>query len=372
MERMQLILLAILVLAGSLLGLRLLTPAATPDLGQTSSDSAGSVLGPGGLRDRKLPAGRVAISGGGEREGDKPPPGVPPPGEERRGGSRVGGSGASGGSAELIAGVERRRGVLGAAQSSSGFGSAADAPAGGLPDAALAGRMAAIPPAKGREANLPPVEQNQRQTLEFVDDPKPGGGDILLSIPFKGEVDAEVGGGSISSDGLVSHGGEVEFTDDAQLSFPVGNNINSSAGTISFEIRPQWGGGDETNNSLVQIRDEHIWENSLGIVKNFNNLRFVVHDSAGVEYNIGMEINDWPPGERQQIAATWNDSSLALYVNGQLVGQSQLGHPINFGEATPVHIGSDFPNSSYVGAGGTIRNFTVYGRALGADEIASR
>src|SRR5262249_24477737 len=210
-----------------------------------------SVAGSAGLRDRKLPAGRVAMSGG-EREGEKPPPGVPPAREERRGGVRSGSSGSSSssGSADLIAGVERRRGVLGAAQSGGGVNAAAEAPADHL-DAPIGSRMAAGPPAKGPEANLPPAEPNQPQALEVGDQPKsPAGDDILLSIPFKGEVDAEASGvGALSSDGLVSHGGEVEFTDDAQLSFPAGGNVNSSAGTISFEIRPQWGGADETNNS---------------------------------------------------------------------------------------------------------------------------
>jgi len=374
MERMRLILLAILVVAGALLGLRFLSPTVAPDLTAQSADTAASSLAPGGLRDRKLPAGRVAISGG-EREEQKAPPAVPPPGEERRG-VRGGSSGptTSGGSAELIAGVERRRGVLGAAQNSGGFGAADDAAVGGLTDLALAGRSAAVPPsAKGREENLPPADINKRQTLEFVDAPKPGGSDdVLLSIPFKGAVDAEVGGGAIASDGLVSHGGQVEFPDNAQLSFPVGNNVNSEAGTISFEFRPEWAGGDDTNNSLVQIRDEHTWENSLGIVNNFGNLRFVIHDSSGVERNVGMEIHDWPAGEQQQITATWNATTMSLYVNGSLVGQAELANPINFGSTTPIHIGSDFPGSAYSGAGGTISNFTVYGRALGADEVASR
>ena len=59
-------------------------------------------------------------------------------------------------------------------------------------------------------------------------------------------------------------------------------------------------------------------------------------------------------------------------MNGELVGTAPLANPINFNSTTPVHIGSDFPNTTYSGAAGTIRNFTVYGRALGADEIATR
>jgi hypothetical protein len=376
MERTHVILLAILVVAGTLLGLRLLSPASTQDL--SASTAGGAVVGPNGLRDRKLAPGRVAMSGGGERDEQKAPPVAPPPAEERRG-VRKGSAGANssgGGAADVVSGVARRRDVLAAAQARAG-GDAAGETVGELADPALAGRTGAVAPSNGRAQNLPPAgDPNKRQTLEFVDDNNkpPGGSDVLLSLPFNGEVKPEVGGGPISSDGLVSHGGEVEFTENAQLTFPVGDNVKSSAGTISFDIKPTWDGGDETNNSLVQIRDEHVWENSLEIVKNYGNLRFILRDSSGVEHNLGMEIPDWAPGESRRVDATWSEDppAMALYVNGQLVGEMPLAHPINFSPTTPIHIGSDFPNTAYSGAGGTISNFTVFGRALGAQEIAGR
>jgi hypothetical protein len=192
----------------------------------------------------------------------------------------------------------------------------------------------------------------------------------VLSIPLHGDVKAEVGGAAIQFDGLVSTGGTIEFPENAQLTFPAGGIVNSEAGTIAFDVQPQWAGTDPTNNSLVQIRDENTWENTLELVKNNDALRYIIHDSHGVEYNVNLPIDDWPPGEQRHVTATWSDSQMALYVNGQLVGQTALDNPLTFGDSTPVHIGSDFPGASYGGAGGAISGFKLYGRALDAGEVA--
>ena len=98
----------------------------------------------------------------------------------------------------------------------------------------------------------------------------------------------------------------------------------------------------------------------------------IIIDSAGVEHNVNVPIDDWAAGEQQQVTATWDDTSMALYVNGQLVGQAPLPNPLNFNDTTPVHVGSDFPGSSYAGAGGPISTFKIYGRALAAGEIATQ
>ena len=371
MERENIVVLASLVAALALLGLRLFAPDVVPDLTVASADAGRFAFGPDGVRDRKLPPSHIAMYAGG-RNAEKPPRGVPPPpGEERRG-SR-GGSVAGAAAAEVIPATARGYGAL--EQERRHRFDAFDPPEGELSSSLFGGRTAAVsPPAHASSASLPEANPNKLNTFEFVDNaPKnAGGADVLLSIPFNGDLKAVVGGGPIQATGLVSTGNQVEFPDDAQLSFPVGNNVNSKAGTISFEVQPQWAGSDQTDNSLVQIRDEHIWENTLEIVKNFSSLRYIIIDSGGVESNVNIPIDDWSAGEQHHLAATWDESSMALYVNGQMVGENALAHPLDFSPTTPIHIGSDFPDASYAGAGGTISDFTVYGRALGADEIASR
>jgi hypothetical protein len=171
---------------------------------------------------------------------------------------------------------------------------------------------------------------------------------------------------------LVTKDGEVEFTSDAQLTFPAGGHVNGDAGTISFEIQPNWAGADDSNNSMVQIRDEHVWENTLELVKNVNTLRFIIIDEGGVERNVNVFIDDWQPGEAHRVDATWGEALMTLYVDGNVVGQSTLQNGLTFHDTTPIHIGSDFLGTSYSGAGATIRDFQLYGRALTTDEITRR
>jgi hypothetical protein len=79
----------------------------------------------------------------------------------------------------------------------------------------------------------------------------------------------------------------VVFDEDSYVTFPADGNVNGAAGTIQFEIEPQQAGSDKTSNSLVQTRNEHVWENRLQLVKNFNSLRFVFIDNTGQGRKIG-------------------------------------------------------------------------------------
>lgn len=248
-----------------------------------------------------------------------------------------------------------------------GGGDAAGAPQGGsLAEDLLAARTGTLPRAGGpgdparhaEEADPNPPEEQRRD---------PGG--LLLSIPLQGSIDPEQGGGPTQADGVVVDGKAVEFTEDAQYTLPAGGHVDGEMGTIAFDIEPRWAGSDETNNSLLQIRDEHQWENTLSIVKNFNSLRFIIIDSAGVETNVNVYIDAWQPDQSHRVTATWGEALMALYVDGQQVGQATLPNDLAFGDTTPIHVGSDFPGSSYRGADGRISNLTIYGRPLGQGEI---
>jgi hypothetical protein len=358
MERVNVVVLASLAAALTLLGIRLLSDRAGPNfLTRPADASSGPLFGPGAASDRRLPRSRIAMHGGlpGERG---QPPRMPTPGAEKRRESRTG---ASDSSTDLIAGVERRRDILRGAYRDE-F-DAGELPGRDDPDL-LAGRSAAVP----RGASQP-QQPNQPDVVEPEPQPEPGGADVLMRIPFNGSIDAEVGGGTWQAEGLVTGDGMVEFPEDGRLSFPSSGNVHSDSGTIAFDVQPRWSGTDESNNSLVQIRNEHIWENTLSIVKNFDSLRFIIIDSSGVESNVNIPIGDWTAGEMRSLTATWNHNSMALYVDGILVGQNSLPSPLNFSDTAPMYIGSDFPGSTYAGAGGTIRDFVVYGRALGADEV---
>jgi len=365
MERVNVVVPAALAAALAMFGVRLWTNASAPEA--TACPGTLAFYRPaGGLHDRRLPPSRIALYGGRREPPRASQPGGPPPPEERR--EVRAGSVPGAPAVELSAGVEGRRALFDAARAVGV--KVASVSSSEVVDGGMGSRIGAIPSAPAApNVTSPPVDTNKVHTLEFVDEPKPA--EVLLSIPFDGSVDPKVGGGPISADGLVSDNGAVEFPDGAQLSFPAGHNVRGNAGTIAFDIRPDWAGADQTDNSMVQIRQDNVWENTLGIEKNLDSLRFIIIDAVGVERNVNIPIDDWPAGEERQLTATWNRSSMALYVDGQLVGENTLDHPFDVTPTTPIHIGSDFAGSSFAGAGGAIRDFTIYGRALNAQEVAA-
>jgi hypothetical protein len=364
-ERVNVVVLASLLAALAMFGLRFWANAAAPDPMSSPATLAG-FFPTGGVHDRKLPPSRIALY---SRRREAPrPEGAPPAPEERRQVRAVSMPGAP--TIELIAGVARRRPVLEAARAGGTVvaRTIADEAIDGMGGSLIAG----VPSGRSdaRDSTSAPVDTNKVHTFELLDGAKPAP-EVLLSIPFDGGVDPTVGGASINADGLVTDGGSVEFPDGAQLSFPAGDNVHGNGGTISFDLRPQWAGDDPTDNSFVQIREEHVWENTLGIEKNLDALRFIIIDSVGVERNVNIPIDNWTAGDEHQLTATWSQTHMALYVDGQLVGQNALDNPFDVTPTTPVHIGSDFQGSSFAGAGGTIRDFTIYGRALTAQEVAA-
>jgi Concanavalin A-like lectin/glucanases superfamily len=293
-------------------------------------------------------------------------PGVAPPerGRGRRGGQVD--DDAVGGSADVIAGTRRR---------SSGLGPAVgrrdgDVGADGISADLMAARADTIPRAGGGGSEpQPPARHPNEPADEEPPDPQHDPGGVLLSIPLKGSVNPDQGGSVTQADGVVVDGNTVDFTDQAQYTLPAAGHVDGEMGTIAFEIEPHWGGTDQTNNSLLQIRDEHEWENNLQIVKNFNSLRFIIIDETGVETNVNVYIDNWTADQPHKVAATWGEAQMALYIDGQQVGVATLPNQLTFGDTTPIHVGSDFPGTIYSGANSRMSNLTIYGRALSASEI---
>jgi hypothetical protein len=232
----------------------------------------------------------------------------------------------------------------------------------------VAARAGTLP--RAGSAEVPPRHPQN----EVVDEPPPDQqqhdpGGVLLSIPLKGSVNPDQGGDVTQADGVVVDRNSVDFTDEAQYSLPAEGHVDGEKGTIAFDIEPHWNGTDETNNSLLQIRDEHQWENNLQLVKNYNSLRFIIIDETGVETNINVYIDNWQADQSHRVTATWGEAQMALYIDGQQVGMTTLPNDLAFKDTTPIHIGSDFPGTQYVGADSRISNLTIYGRPLGAGEI---
>jgi hypothetical protein len=156
-------------------------------------------------------------------------------------------------------------------------------------------------------------------------------------------------------------GGEgIKFTEHAQLTFEQAGGASGEAGTITFDVEPDWAGNDPTDNSFVQIRAENQWANRLQLVKNGRYLRFILSDSFGREADISVPIDEWVPGESHSLTASWGDGRTSLFVDGRLAGMNTYEGEFEIGPNTPLHLGSDFRSSDYGGASATIRGFRLF------------
>jgi len=161
----------------------------------------------------------------------------------------------------------------------------------------------------------------------------------------------------------------VELTPDSVLAFPDAGNVKGDAGTISLDFTNNWAGADESNNTLIQIREPNQWNDRFELVKNGKYLRFIITDNSGVERDISYMIDSWAPGERHQVTPTWGDGEMRLYVDGNLVGRNSYPGSLEIRPGTPMQLGSAFAN--YKGFDGVIHKTTVWGQAKTGDEVAS-
>lgn len=221
----------------------------------------------------------------------------------------------------------------------------------------------------GKSAAQPPEVRSAGEPHPREPEPDP---DLIFSVPLNGSVAAEDATEPLDAQGLEIDEDRVVFGKSSRLTFPADGHVNGEEGSIAFDITPDWAGSDPTNNSLVQIRQNGVWQNQLQLIKNFNSLRFIFIDDTGVERNVNTYIDDWPAGERHRVTATWGEAMISLYVDGRLIGQDTYEGTFRVAPGTPIHIGSDFAGSDHSGAGGTISNFKIYRRALASDEVGAR
>lgn len=207
--------------------------------------------------------------------------------------------------------------------------------------------------------------------------PPPEDGGPVLSLPFDKSAEPDRGDSAVFDQGITFDSGDgARFSTDSQFVVPNGGNLNGEAGAISTWVQPDWAGGDESNASLVQLRNQNQWEDRLQIFKNGRYMRFLLTDSAGQESNIGATIDDWAPGDWHHLAATWErnaDGHLvqSFYVDGRMIGQVPVQGQFNVRPGTPLYIGSDLP-LGVPGANGVISQFQAYNRALTPSEIAGQ
>jgi len=264
------------------------------------------------------------------------------------------------GSADVIQGGDAARGgVVGSSAGTRGSRGGSGATISSAGDSVTADRLAAR--AKPRSA-LVEFLGSQRPTGNEIlgapsDQPDDDGGDVALEVKTTEDTAQATKAKDVDAPEDGDEG--IEFTEGSQLTFPDAGNARGDAGTISVDVKPNWAGGDPTDNALVTIKSEHGFGNRLELVKNGHFLRFIVADNLNIEHDISVLINDWQPGEIRSITASWGEARTSLYINDRLVGTTTYQGQFEIAPGTPMFVGSDYRTSAYKGANATFRGFTV-------------
>jgi DNA-binding beta-propeller fold protein YncE len=117
----------------------------------------------------------------------------------------------------------------------------------------------------------------------------------------------------------------VLLNDTDTLTYTTAGNLKRTEGAIGFWLRPNWPGGDMESYTFFEVGD--AWFNRMRLMKDgANNLRFMVWDST-TEYGVAYNVGDWHAGEWHHVAATWQGTNIALYIDGTQVASDSNAHP---------------------------------------------
>jgi hypothetical protein len=196
---------------------------------------------------------------------------------------------------------------------------------------------------------------SQPATQSDLASPEPGDGDVALKIDKPQDIDEQGGQAENVEEGQDGDG--IKITDGSAVEFP--NNVSPEAATFAFKIEPEWAGSDQTDNALVQLRGQNEWANRLELVKNGEFLRFILTPEGGKESDISVRITDWQPGQQHDIRASYGNGQTSLYIDGRLVGTNKYEGNFQPPQGIPLQIGGDWQGSSYSRANSTFYNLTI-------------
>jgi len=272
------------------------------------------------------------------------------------GGTRPGGASGygKGAAADVVPGSARAGGGSVGVSGSSAGGSA------GGSASILGGAGGGLGPRPQRKDDIVDSLSARPPTKSDLDAPPPvdNGDDIALKVAKTDDISEQAG----QAEGEVREADDGEegivIPENGRVEFPNAGNA-SKEGSISFTIKPDWAGADATDNAIVQIREEHAWNNGLEIVKNGEYLRFILRDNTGKEADISYKISDWEPNQERTIEFSWGEGRTEASVDNQIVGRNEYPGELQFSQGTPLIFGADHAGSNYGSARARINQFTV-------------
>ena len=166
----------------------------------------------------------------------------------------------------------------------------------------------------------------------------------------------------------IHYPGVYDLPTDSVLPLKAAQFFGPDTGALSFWLQPKWAADDPTTANLVQLGNVDQAASLFSISKDGQSLHFNFADSEGGGLDANAPINDWQPGDRHLITATWGQPGpdgqrqASFYVDGTLVGQQAYGGTFELGPDSTLRIGTDNRNGTAVP--GIFSNFNVYKQAL--------
>jgi hypothetical protein len=159
--------------------------------------------------------------------------------------------------------------------------------------------------------------------------------------------------------------GGAHFDVTKQIEVADASGLGPTGGTLSFWMRPDWDEGNHDDATFVQLGDSGVFVTKVG-----DSLRFEVTDETGVEQDLDFPISSWERGHWRYIAATWDNGTYALYVDGKLTAEQSFTNPADFQQDTRVYVGTDAAADTAV-APAVVNRLTVLNRGVSPGEVAS-
>ncbi|MBI2446113.1 carboxypeptidase regulatory-like domain-containing protein [Candidatus Micrarchaeota archaeon] len=152
-------------------------------------------------------------------------------------------------------------------------------------------------------------------------------------------------------------GNAALFAPGASLTYPSEGRINIRQGTMDFWVKPNWNGSDGQFHPFFYALKEPL--SQVMAVGKFTtgNLSFFIWRDPKTLSQVATDVSDWQPGQWHRVQTSWNETTIALTVDGRIIGQQRAVLP---NESTAT-IGIGFYNVSgdYYSADATLDEFNI-------------
>lgn len=162
--------------------------------------------------------------------------------------------------------------------------------------------------------------------------------------------------------------GAIRLSPGSVLAYPDAGGIDTNEGTLALWVRPEWDPALASSGKALVELSAGGWDNRLEIALATNYLRFLLTTSDGIEHPVGLAVT-FASNEWHQVAVTWGEPALSLYVDGALRQQAEYAGSVVIPPGTPLYVGTtrNGPRPGIL----SVRSLNVFQRRLADDEIVA-